>query len=159
MEVAACVASVVGCKDLRRGVEQNLDCEVRPQLIASWREYTGDPDDQVESWFVDGSPLGIKQVPAPRGIFPEYADKDPAADFTTLASELIDGKKTKAAKDRDAQDEVDKMVNRRWIRKFSSKSAAKRYLKGKVVLSELIVIPIPRGSNTKAKSSVKSNGG
>ena len=57
-----------------------------------------------------------------------------------MASELIDGKKSKAARDKDAQDEVDKMVRRRWIRKFSSKFAAKRYLKGKVVLSELIVI-------------------
>ena len=32
------------------------------------------------------------------------------------------------------------MVNRRWIRKFSSKFAAKRYLKWEVILSELIVI-------------------
>ena len=51
----------------------------------------GDPDDQVERWFVEGSPLGIKQVLVLRGIVPEYADNDPSADLTTLASEVHDG--------------------------------------------------------------------
>ena len=50
---------------------------MRPQLIAAWRSFVGDPDDQVETWFVDGGPLGIKAIPEPRGRFPEYAEKGP----------------------------------------------------------------------------------
>ena len=47
VRVAECVGAVVGCKELRRGDLLDLDCEVRPYLLAGWRRFVSDPDDQV----------------------------------------------------------------------------------------------------------------
>ena len=58
-EIVACVVEATQCADSRRGVEMGLHCEIRPELIASLRRFVHDPDDEVESWLVDGSPLGI----------------------------------------------------------------------------------------------------
>ena len=41
---------------------------MRPYLMAAWRKHVKDPDDVVEQWFVDGSPLGITRMPERRGI-------------------------------------------------------------------------------------------
>ena len=95
--------------------------------------------------------IGIKAVPEPRGIFPEYADKDPVAGLTTLASEVHDGKKSKAERDPHAVSEIEHMISKRWIKKFSSKFAAKRFLRGKVVLSDLIVITKVKRKKEKGK--------
>ena len=85
------------------------------------------------------------------GVFPEYAEKDPSADVALLASELDDGRRTRAENDEDAIAEVRKMISKNWIKKFSSKFAAKRFLKAKVVLSELIVITKIRRKKEKGK--------
>ena len=152
LRIAECIAEVVSCDDLRRGGEQGLHCEVRPQFIGSWRKYAGDPDDQVESWFSDGSPLGIVATPEARNIFPEYANRDAAADPATLASELMDGRRKSARGDPHAVSEIDKMLGKKWLLKFDSKMKAKKFARGKVVISELIVIT--KNKTTKVKNKL-----
>ena len=91
-KVVQTVAEVVQCDDIRRGIDMNLHCEVRPQLLADVRRFLGGPDDQVERWNWDGAPLGIEAKPESRNIFPVYADQDPVADPLTLASEGFEGR-------------------------------------------------------------------
>ena len=88
--VADCIGSVVGCKDTSRGCSHGLDCELRDELIGAWRCYAQDPDDQVEGWLKQGSPMGIALKPQPRGVFPEYEDARAAIDPSVLESEAAD---------------------------------------------------------------------
>ena len=116
-KVVSAVASVVGCQDVRRGFQMGCECEVRPQLLADWRKFVGDPDDQVEVWFREGAPLGIVAKPLPRNIFPEYSEQDAANDPASLASETWDGKKSKAETDADAMKEVQDTLARGCLRR------------------------------------------
>ena len=102
------------------------NCELRPLLMGDWRRFAGDPDDQPEQWFCDGSPLGIEAKAEPRNIFPSYADQDAKADATTLASEVWEGNRKSAESDADAMDEVKFMLRRCWLQKYASKIQAKR---------------------------------
>ena len=86
------VSEVIGCANVSRGVEQGLHCEVRPYFIKALREYTGDPDSEVEKWFVDGAPLGIEEQPVDCNIFPKYPDDGLTEDPANLASEELQGK-------------------------------------------------------------------
>ena len=57
-KVVDVIAGVVGCADRRWGIQMGLHCEIRPRLMSSWRQFVGDPDDQVEKWCEEGPPYG-----------------------------------------------------------------------------------------------------
>ena len=121
-------------------------------LIKEWRRYVGEPDDQVELWLCDGSPLGIVARPVDRGIFPLYTDAGSAVvDPASLASETLTGRAFKAAADPDAISEISTLVSKNWLKRFSSKAQAKRFVKGKLILSDLIVITKVKRSRVKGK--------
>ena len=66
-----------------------------------------------------------------------------------------DGKASRADKDQDAVDEMEAMVSRRWLRKYKSKFQAKKAVRGKLALSELIVISKTKLKNVK--NSITNN--
>ena len=140
LEVARSIGAVVGCSDFRRGLETGLDCEVRVSLIKAWRQASGDPDDQIEVWFGEGAPMGITQMPLPRGIFPLYTELEASRSPSSLLSEDLQGESMPADDVDKAADDLKPMVKRGWIRRFTSKHAAKRYVRGRIVLSKLVVI-------------------
>ena len=88
------------------------------------------PDDQVEGWFVRGSPMGILERPANRDIFPLYDDLEAANNPNTLPSEETGYRSRAAENDKDAKKEIQNMVDRKWIEMHSSKWKAKRRMRG-----------------------------
>ena len=48
----------------------DISTAVHAKLLAGWRKASGDPDDQPETWLLEGAPAGIKAQPVDRGIFP-----------------------------------------------------------------------------------------
>ena len=113
---------------------------MRPQFLADVRRFLGDPDDQVERWNWDGAPSGIEAKPESRNIFPVYADQDAAADPLTLASESYEGSKGQAEGDADALSELEFLAQHKWLQRYSSKTQAKRVIKGRIIVSTLLVI-------------------
>ena len=84
-----------------------------------------DPDGEVETWYVNGSPLGIAARPEGRNVFPAYTDIEAAAHPSTIASELGGkGRRTRADSHPEAVKEMDAMVKRRWVDKYFSKALA-----------------------------------
>ena len=139
--VVETIAGVTGCSDVRRGVEAGLDCEVRAALVSSWRRYVQVPDDQPEAWFVHGSPMGLLEAPLTRNIFPEYDAVHPEVPHSSLTSaESKSERRLSAQGDPGAIAEMTVMTRRSWIDQFKSKCAAKRAVKGRLVMSKLIVI-------------------
>ena len=140
--VASCIGNVVGCASPARGRDQGMDCEVRQNLVAAWRAFASDPDDQVEAWYKDGAPMGITVAPLSRSIFPVYSDRQ----ATTAPGELLTEDPDPAWKTLDAEAddmavaEMTNMVNRGWIKRFASKHKAKAFVKGRLVVSKLVVI-------------------
>ena len=134
------IAKVTGCTDVRRGVEMGWPCEVRPLLLSSLRKFLKDPDDQVEAWFRHGAPLGIKEYPIDRNIFPRHEEETVQTKLQDLMTEEPGSRRTMADDDPDALAELENLVKRGWAKKVASTRAAKNFVRGPVVVSRLIVI-------------------
>ena len=77
---------------------------------------------------VCGRPLGIKDIPVPRHIFPESSDAEAAIDPTMLLTTSADEVRGSAERDADAKQGMNEMVRRNYIRKFKSKVQAKAFV-------------------------------
>ena len=85
--------------------------------------------------------MGIALKPQPCGIFPEYKDARAALGPSMLESEATDlGYTVEQGRDDESMKELEAMVARRWIRKPRSKFLTKRFVRGRVVVSKLVVI-------------------
>ena len=85
--------------------------------------------------------MGIASKPEPRGIFPVYDDASAADNPSLLASDLgADEYRSPEDETHQAEEELKEMVDRKWIFRFRCKHMAKRYVRGRIVLSKIVVI-------------------
>ena len=84
--------------------------------------------------------MGICALPEDRGIFPVYDDLTALSDPTSLPTEEKADYRSEDKLDDEDVTEIDDLVGRKWIRKFSSIRQAKNFVKGRMILSKLIVL-------------------
>lgn len=132
----------LGADDLEavRGPD-GISTALRPGLLRAWRQFSKDPDDQVEEWLYHGGPCGILRMPADCGIFPTNPDdpgeiQDPSTlltgtelDFTTVRED--DGK---------AYEEMERFVAKGYVMKFASLEEARSFAGGTIAPSRLMLL-------------------
>ena len=128
-ELVKIVAAEVGRDDPRRGFEIGLNCEVLPYLLSAWRAYVQGPDDAAETWFVKGSPMGIRSSPVDKGIFPLYSDVEVAVDPISLTTEEP-GAISHAERYKEAVAEVKTMAKKKLINITPQQSQTKTRCRG-----------------------------
>ena len=93
-----------------------MTCEMRPHLLAAWRSFAKDPDDQPELWLARGAPLGIRVAPIDVGVFPKYVDEKLENDPEEVAARTEDCDGTFYQRltdlDDDANEEIKKLVDK-----------------------------------------------
>jgi len=114
----------------------DLGSALRPEVFRAWRGFSGDPDDEVERWLVDGAPCGVLESPAHRGIFPVVDD------LPAESAEELEGRHDRPEPEDEqlAVDEIQGYVAKGFVRVFPSEAAAREYLGRPPVFSRIMVL-------------------
>jgi len=114
------------------------------QVLSTYIELSGDPDNCLPDWLNEGAPLGIKREVPRRGIFPPVPDQQVDSGYL---SKLVLGP-TGWTNYRSAEDEpeltcslLDDMVDKQWADKFSTWPQVERALgTEEIVMNRLALI-------------------
>jgi len=129
---------------------QGLSTALKPGLFEAWRKFSGDPDTEIEKWLRTGGPCGLVAKPVNTGIFAAAEDVDDINDPMSILMDEPDMSLTRIDADEDAYSQIEKYVQKGYVRKFASTDDAEHYVGGKLVLSSLVII-----EKTKPDGSVK----
>ena len=129
--------------------------ELRAELLGGWRAAAGDPDDQPEQWLAGGAPGGVRAHPLDRGVFPIVpADERPAVEdpeaLHTDFDEFVNYLGTEC--DDDAFQELERLVGKKFVRRFDTLDEVIRFLDGETpVLSRIGIITKLRGGKLRKR--------
>ena len=131
---------------------------INTELLGLWMRASRDPDDLPVEWLRHGAPAGIVHDIESRGIFPQYTEEEDTAtvDAELLRTDPDHCNYSGVEDDQEVADELDRLHEQQFVRKFDSLESVSKYLKGPPVLSKLGVIRKTRGGITKNRLVVDS---
>ena len=116
--------------------------EVYAGILGAWRRLAEDPDDLPEQWLATGAPGGVTRDIEDRGIFEPYDEELDArtVDPNDLATEPDFTNYAGVEEDDLVQEEMDRLVEKRFLLQFDTLDETCSYLGGEPVLSKIGVI-------------------
>jgi len=116
--------------------------EVYAGILGAWRRQAEDPDDLPEQWLATGAPGGVTRDIEDRGIFEPYDEELDArtVDPDDLATEPDFANYAGVEEDDLVQEEMDRLVDKRFLLPFDTIGETRAYLGDEPVLSKIGVI-------------------
>ena len=133
-------------------------CTVNTDLLDLWCQATKEPDPAPVQWLMHGAPAGILKPIVDDVVFPNY---DPALDTAeVLADDLHTADNfcnyAGVEDDPDVRAEVKRLIEKEYVREFSSLYEAEKAVGGKIVLSKIGVIKKWRNGKWKMRMVINT---